>query len=179
MSTDENSAKRLLSLQIGVIGGAACDAPLVDQARRLGEQIASLGATLICGGRGGVMEAACRGAQEVGGRTVGILPGVDAADSPPNPYLDVRLFTGLGQARNLCVVLSCDAVIAVGGGWGTLSEIALARKHGVPVVLLNSWRLTSQEGLVDLPRAENAARTLDLALVEIDASGRRIVLDTV
>lgn len=179
MIDDENSAKHLASLQIGVIGAGTCEAELANHAKRLGEQIARLGGTLICGGRGGVMEAACRGAQEAGGRTVGILPGIDAADSPPNAYLDVRLFTGLGQARNLCVVLSCDAVIAVGGGWGTLSEIGLAQKHGVPLVLLHSWRLTSHEGTVDLPQADTAAVALELALTLIEASGRRIDLDTV
>ena len=172
MNTDENSAKRLLPLQIGVIGGGVCEAELAHQARQLGEQIARLGATLICGGRGGVMEAACRGAQEAGGRTVGILPGVDAADSPPNTYLDVRLFTGMGQARNLCVVLSSDVVIAVGGGWGTLSEIALAQKHGVPVVLLQSWQLEARDEEIHLPRAEDAAQALDLALAGIKTSGR-------
>ena len=87
------------------------------------------------------MAAAAEGAAAVGALTVGILPGADGSQSPPNPAIRLPLSTGMGQARNLVLVLSADAVIAVAGGWGTLSEIALAAKHGRPVVLLDSWRL--------------------------------------
>jgi uncharacterized protein (TIGR00725 family) len=87
------------------------------------------------------MEAAAQGCRQGGGLTVGILPGPGAGDTPPNPFVDVPIFTGIGQARNLVVVLTAQAVIAIGGGWGTLSEIALARKHGRPVVLLGDWSL--------------------------------------
>ena len=94
---------------------------------------------LVCGGLGGAMEAACRGAKGVGGTTVGILPGCDRATA--NPFVDVAVPTGLGQGRNLVIVHAADAVIAVGGGYGTLSEIALALRHGKPVVGLGSWEI--------------------------------------
>lgn len=87
------------------------------------------------------MEEAARGASAAGGLTVGILPGDDGAASPPNPWIGLPIYTGLGQGRNLVLVLSAQAVVAVAGGWGTLSEIALARKHGRPVALLESWSL--------------------------------------
>ena len=93
----------------------------------------------MCGGRSGVMEAACRGAKAVGGSTVGILPGPDRRDA--NDYLDVAIATGLGEARNAIIVRTVDAVIAISGGFGTLSEIGLARKMGRPVVGLGTWEL--------------------------------------
>jgi uncharacterized protein (TIGR00725 family) len=112
-----------------------------------------------------VMEAACRGARGAGGRTVGVLPGSDEAATPPNDHLDVVLYTGLAQARNQVVVLSAAAVIAVGGGWGTLSEIGLALKYRVPVVLLASWHLRRPDGLADplLLVARTAADAVALA----------------
>jgi uncharacterized protein (TIGR00725 family) len=93
----------------------------------------------VTGGRGGVMEAASKGAREAGGRTVGILPGVDRRDA--NPYLDFALASGMGEARNVLVVRAADGVVAVGGEWGTLSEIAFARKAAKPVVAIGSWEL--------------------------------------
>lgn len=92
------------------------------------------------------MAAASEGARKGGGEAVGVLPGRDARESPPNPYLSTTLFTGMGQARNLILVLSAGAVIAIGGGWGTLSEIAMALKHGIPVVVLKSWNLSRPDG---------------------------------
>ncbi len=92
------------------------------------------------------MEAAASGARSEGGSTVGILPGSDATQSTPNPAIDLAVYTGMGQARNVVLVLSADALIAVGGEWGTLSEIAMARKHGRPLVLLDSWRLEAPGG---------------------------------
>lgn len=136
-------------LQIAVVGAASCDEATAALARELGEQVARVGATLICGGRGGVMAAACEGARQAGGRTVGVLPGVDASDSAPNDHLDVVLYTGFQQARNQVLVLSAAAVVAVGGGWGTLSEISMALKYRVPVVLLASWHLRRPDGLSD------------------------------
>ncbi|MGH9382251.1 MAG: LOG family protein, partial [Thermoanaerobaculia bacterium] len=112
-------------------------------------RLAEAGATVVCGGLGGVMAAACHGAAAAGGRTVGILPGTDRGQSPPDPHVETAIFTGLGQARNLLVVLSGDAVIAVGGGWGTLSEIALARKHGRPVVQLAGAPARPPDGRAD------------------------------
>jgi uncharacterized protein (TIGR00725 family) len=105
----------------------------------IGEAIARAGHTVVCGGRQGVMEAAARGAAGAGGAAIGILPGYDASES--NPYLTHRIPTGLGHARNTVVVASGDAVIAVGGGFGTLSEIGLALKMGKPVVHIHSWDL--------------------------------------
>lgn len=105
------------------------------------------------------MEAACRGAQEAGGTTVGILPGHDRADA--NPYVDVAVATGLGEARNALVVRAADALIAVGGEYGTLSEIALALKAGKPVVGIDSWDLDRIERAGDAATA--VRRALDLA----------------
>jgi uncharacterized protein (TIGR00725 family) len=105
----------------------------------VGRLVAERGAVLVCGGRGGAMEAACRGAKQAGGLTVGILPGSDRSDA--NPYVDVALPTGLGEARNALVVRAADAVIAIGGGYGTLSEIALALKAGKPVIGLDTWEI--------------------------------------
>jgi uncharacterized protein (TIGR00725 family) len=153
-------------LQIAVVGAATCDDETLALARESGERIAEAGATLICGGRGGVMAAACAGARARGGRTVGILPGRDESASQPNEHLDVVLFTGLEQARNQVLVLSSAAVVAVGGGWGTLSEIALALKFRVPVVALKGWNLRRPDGLTDplLSHARTPADAVALAL---------------
>lgn len=136
-------------LQIAVVGGAESDKRLHRAAFTVGEALARVEVGLICGGRGGVMEAACRGALSAGGAAIGILPGADALETPPNDALSWAIFTGTGQARNLSVVLSSSAVIAIGGGWGTLSEIALALKHRVPVVILESWSLSRPDGAED------------------------------
>ncbi len=111
------------------------------------------------------MQAAAEGARSSGGSTVGILPGSGAAQSPPNHAIDLAIYTGMGQARNVVLVLSADAVIAVGGEWGTLSEIAMARKHGRPLVLLDSWRLEAPAGGdTELPaRATSAREAVELA----------------
>ena len=129
------------------------DEPTV-AAAEVGRLIAERGAVLVCGGRGGAMEAACRGAKEVGGLTVGILPGPDRSEA--NPFVDVVLPTGLGEARNALVVAAADVVIAIGGGYGTLSEIALALKVGKRVIGLGTWEI---EGVVaaESPEAAVAA----------------------
>lgn len=152
--------------QISVFGGASCDDRLYDLAVRTGELLARAGVRLVCGGGGGVMEAASRGARGAGGQVVGVLPGRGAAETPPNEAVDVALYTGLGQARNLVVALSGDAAIAIGGGWGTLSEIALALKHGVGVVTLESWSLERPDGRDEplLRRAASAEEAVRLAL---------------
>jgi uncharacterized protein (TIGR00725 family) len=108
-------------------------------AQELGRRLARAGAIVVCGGLGGVMEAACRGAKEEGGTTVGILPGADRGAA--NAYVDVAIPTGLGESRNALVARAADALIAVAGGYGTLSEIALALKAGKPVVGLGSWEI--------------------------------------
>lgn len=157
--------------QIAVIGAADAGPEVLDLARDVGRELARVDAVLVTGGRGGVMAGASEGARAGGGLTVGVLPGRGAAESPPNEDIEIALFTGLGQARNLVVVLSAEAVIAVGGGWGTLSEIALAAKHGIPVVLLGSWRFEAPEGSVAadserqlIQRATSAEEAVRLAL---------------
>jgi len=135
----------LRAIQIGVIGPAGLDDATSRAAERVGELIAREGAVLVCGGLGGAMEAAARGAVSAGGMTLGILPGASADDA--NPYIKTVVVTDMGHARNAIVVRSSDAVIAVGGGYGTLSEIALAMKCGIPVVGLNTWRASRGDGL--------------------------------
>lgn len=122
--------------RIAVIGAGDADDADLERARKLGARLAEAGAVVICGGLGGVMEAAARGCVEGGGTTVGLLPGRD--DSRANPWITLPLATGMGEARNALVVRSAEAVIAVGGSWGTLSEIALAKKMGVPVAILGA-----------------------------------------
>jgi uncharacterized protein (TIGR00725 family) len=145
-------------IRIAVCGAGNGDAPLLRLAEQVGEEIARAGAALVCGGLGGVMEAAARGAQVHGGTTIGVLPGDDA--SAANPWISFPLPTGMGEARNALVVRFVDAVIAVGGEWGTLSEIALARKMGVPVVLLEP---TLADGL-ELETADSAEDAVRRAL---------------
>jgi len=125
------------SVHLGVVGAGAADRELADLSYRVGRAAAQSGAVLVCGGLGGVMEGACRGAAEAGGLCVAILPGPDPRDS--NPWATAVVATGLGHARNAVIVQSADAVIALPGSWGTLSEVALARKSGRPVVGLRAW----------------------------------------
>lgn len=123
-------------MQIAVIGASVCTPEEKEWAETVGFLIAGNHETLICGGRGGVMEAACAGAKKEGGcTTVGILPGTEGG----NPYLDVIIRTGLGVARNAVIVNSADSVIAIGGGAGTLSEIGMALKQRIPVFGLKTW----------------------------------------
>jgi hypothetical protein len=117
----------------------------------VGRLVAERGAVVVCGGLGGTMEAACRGAKQAGGTTVGILPGLDRSQA--NPFVDVALPTGLGEARNVLVVRAADAVIAIGGGYGTLSEIALALKAGKRVIGLGTWEI---EGVAAVDGVEAA-----------------------
>jgi uncharacterized protein (TIGR00725 family) len=126
-------------MYVAVIGSAVCDEEAAAVAEAVGREIARRGSVLVCGGRGGVMEAACRGAKAEGGTTVGILPGTDRNQA--NPFVDVPIATGLGEARNAVVVRTADVVIAVTGGYGTLSEIGLALKMGRPVIGLGTWEL--------------------------------------
>ena len=130
------------TLFVAVIGSASCSPEVAELAEQVGRQLARQRVILVCGGRGGVMEAACRGAKAEGGTTVGILPGMDRQEA--NAYVDIPIVTGLGEARNAIVVRTADAVIAVSGGYGTLSEIGLALKMGRPVVGLGTWELCQQ-----------------------------------
>jgi uncharacterized protein (TIGR00725 family) len=153
-------------LTLGLVGGDTCTESESKLAFETGRQIARSEAVLVCGGGAGVMEAGCSGAKTASGVTIGVMPGDGPRSSPPNPHLDFVLYTGLGQGRNQIVVLSSDAVIAVGGEWGTLSEIAMAKKHRIPVVLLQSWIVEGPHGhgLDDLPRAATAKEAVAKAV---------------
>lgn len=122
---------------IGVVGPGEAGPAESERAEEVGAEIARAGAVLVCGGLGGVMAAACRGAVELGGLTVGLLPGEDRKAA--NEWVAVAVPTGLGEARNVLLVRAADALVAIGGGWGTLSEIALALRAGLPVVGIGSW----------------------------------------
>ena len=124
-------------LRVTVVGASRCDQATASIAERVGHEIARRGGVLICGGLGGAMEAAARGAKAAGGTTVGILPGPDGEDA--NPYIDIPIATGMGEARNVINVRAADAVVAVAGSYGTMSEIAVALGLGIPVVAVSSW----------------------------------------
>jgi uncharacterized protein (TIGR00725 family) len=135
---------------VAVVGSGVATDELYEKAREVGRLIAERGATVICGGLSGVMEAATRGATEAGGMVIGILPDEDRRRQ--NGYLAYSVATGVGQARNLAVVCSGDVVIAVGGEYGTLSEIGLARKVGRPVVVLEGWDLGEHVSAASSPK---------------------------
>ncbi len=126
-------------VHVSVVGAGECDGRDASQAEEVGRLLAERDAVLVCGGRTGVMEAACRGARSAGGTTVGILPGPDRREA--NPHVEIALPTGMGELRNGLVARAGDAVIAIGGEYGTLSEIGFALKLGRPVVGLRSWEL--------------------------------------
>jgi uncharacterized protein (TIGR00725 family) len=130
-------------LRIAVIGGSRAGRQAVESAFEVGRLAARAGAVVVCGGLSGVMEAACRGAREEGGLTIGILPGGSPAEA--NPWVDVPVATGLGYTRNALVVMNADAVIAVDGEYGTLSEIAYGRIQGKKVVGLGTWDVKGVE----------------------------------
>lgn len=149
--------------QIAVIGSGRCeqDSELAQLAEQVGEGLARAGAVLVCGGLGGVMEAAARGAAEAGGEVLGILPATSVENA--NPHCTHVVATGIGHGRNLAVVSSGEAVIAVGGEWGTLSEIGFARAIGRTVVALRSWMLKG-EGAMDSAPGIVVASTPDEAV---------------
>ena len=148
---------------IAVVGPGSAGEVELALAEEAGAAVAAAGCGLVCGGLGGVMEAACRGARSRGGLTLGLLPGLDR--DAANGWVIVAVPTGLGEARNALVVRAADAVVAIGGGWGTLSEIALALKTGVPVVGVGTWEPaiggSSVEGIV---AAEGAVEAVEEAL---------------
>ena len=143
---------------IAVIGGSTCSDAEVALAEATGRLLAEQGAILVCGGLSGVMEAAARGVQTNGGTTVGILPGDDP--SAANRYITVPLATGLGEMRNFLIVRVAQALIAIGGGIGTLSELALAQRVRKPVVGLHD----AFRNAIDIPRVEHAAEAVEWAL---------------
>jgi uncharacterized protein (TIGR00725 family) len=148
---------------VAVVGGGICSSEEAGLAEAVGRGLAEAGAILVCGGMGGVMAAACRGAKSAGGLTVGVLPGISASDT--NPYVDVPIVTGMGEARNVIVVRTAMAVIAVGGEFGTLSEVAFALKLGRPVIGLGTWELAKQGRPLDaVIKASTAEEAVRLAL---------------
>lgn len=139
---------------ISVIGAGSCEKKIYEIAEEIGRLIAEKGATLVTGGLGGVMEAASKGAKEAGGITVGILPGFSKDEA--NPYVMIPITTGLSHARNIIIVRSADAVIAVAGEYGTLSEIAIALKLGKPVIGIETW--DNIEGIVKASSPDEAVQ---------------------
>ncbi len=131
-------------MNVSVVGGFKCSKRAYDDAYHLGKFIAHQGWTVVCGGGAGVMEAVCRGAKEEGGLTIGILPSYTGEEA--NPYLDVKIPTGLGYARNVLVVRASPVVVAVDGKYGTLSEIAFALNEGKPVLGIGTWKIKGVKG---------------------------------
>lgn len=151
---------------IAVVGAGKCSKKLRDQAAEVGRRVAEAGAVLICGGMGGIMEGAARGAKEAGGVTIGILPTDNLADA--NEYIDYPIATGFGEARNIMVVRSADAVIAFPGKYGTLSEMGFALKARKPVISVNAWRLGDE-----IHQAETPEEAADLALKLAGDAGKK------
>ncbi|MGQ0792946.1 MAG: TIGR00725 family protein [Deltaproteobacteria bacterium] len=145
-----------MKIAIGVIGIAKASPEELSTAEEVGSEIAKRGCVLISGGLGGVMLAACRGAKSQGGITVGIIPGGSKAGA--NRYVDIPVVTAMSHARNVIIVRSCDALVAVGGSWGTLSEIAFAMKLRIPVVGIKTWEVSS-----DIKMAQTPEEAVDLA----------------
>jgi uncharacterized protein (TIGR00725 family) len=154
---------------VGVVGPSVADAQDLLDAAALGRGLAQRGHVVVCGGLGGVMEAVSREAAGAGALVLGLLPGTDRADA--NPHVSVAVPTGLGELRNALLVRSSDVVVSVGGSWGTLSEVALAVRTGVPVIAVRGWQVTAEEG--DGPSALDVGpyrvASADDALVALDA----------
>lgn len=151
---------------IAVIGGSQPSSEEAKLAEAVGRELAKRGAILVCGGLGGVMEAACKGASSEGGITIGILPG-DSRQAA-NPYVQIPIVTGMGYARNVAVVRTAQAVIAIGGNYGTLSEISHALQSGIPVIALNTWTLSKndrQDNSITI--VQSPAEAVDKALSSI------------
>ena len=140
-------------MYVAVIGPGQADPEQEEAARQIASDLGRRGAVIVCGGLGGVMAAACQGAKSAGATTVGLLPGSDRRAA--NEWVDIAIPTGLGQGRNLLVARTADVVLAVGGGYGTLSEIAFALRAGIPVIGLGSWDI---DGVVAAKDAGEAAR---------------------
>jgi len=148
-------------LQIGVIGAGSASDSEIAVAEEVGAEIARRGHVLVCGGLGGVMEAAAKGAKSAGGLTVGILPGESASDA--NQYIDVKIVSAMSHARNAIIARTSDALIAVGGGAGTLSEIALGLKIGRPVVLVENGLPDFYPDSKDVVIAKNPGHAIDIS----------------
>jgi uncharacterized protein (TIGR00725 family) len=157
--------------QIAVCGSSRSDGELDRQAAEIGRRLAEAGAVVVCGGRDGIMSAVAEAATGVGGEVIGVLM-ADDLDSG-NPHLTHVVATGIGQARNLAVVASADAVIALGGEWGTLSEIAFARRLERPVVTLDSWSLSGRGAMAEAPGVVPASDPADAVARALAAAGER------
>jgi uncharacterized protein (TIGR00725 family) len=154
---------RYPSPRIAVVGERDATPDLARIAEDVGRELGRRGAIVVCGGMGGVMQAAAKGCSESGGLVVGILPGMDAAEA--NPYVGLPVVTGMGEGRNIIVVRSAQAVIAIGGSYGTLSEIALALRLGRPVVGLQTWVFYRERSAPDpVHRASDPRHAVELAL---------------
>ena len=154
---------------IGVIGASIAEVKDENIAYEIGQEIALEGYMLLCGGMGGIMEAACRGAKSNNGTTIGILPGENSSDA--NKYIDIPIVTGISHARNIIIVRSCDVIIAVGGEFGTLSEIAFALKLNKPVIGINTWNVS--ESII---KADNAKQAVAKAVEHIAVISNNIKL---
>ena len=150
---------------MAVIGAGQATPAQEQVAERVGVLLAEAGAVLVSGGRGGDMLASCRGAHGRGGLTVGLLPGLDRAEG--NPFLTVALPTGMGELRNGLVARTADGLIAIGGGWGTLSEIGFAMRLGRPLVAVGSWAVAGPEGGASYPTVETAEAAVSWVLREL------------
>ncbi|MEZ0446536.1 TIGR00725 family protein [Cellulomonas sp. ICMP 17802] len=148
---------------VAVVGPSEASADELADAEAVGRGLAQRGHVVLCGGHGGVMEAVARGAADAGGTVVGLLPGTDRTAA--NPHVTVAIPTGLGEMRNALLVRSSDVVVSVGGSWGTLSEVALAVRTGVPVVALRGWPLPGDPAL-------HPVATVDAALEAVETLGR-------
>lgn len=145
---------------IAVVGAGKCSKKLQDQAAEVGRYVAENGGTIVCGGLGGIMEGAARGAKEAGGATIGVLPGDDS--SAANEFIDVVIPTGFGEARNIIVVRTADAVVALPGKYGTLTEIAFALLAHKPVISVAAWKFGDEVHQASTPR-EAAELAMELA----------------
>ncbi len=157
---------------VGVIGASKAGDELKTIAEEVGQEIASRGAAVVCGGLTGVMEAVCKGARERGGVTIGILPSDWKEDA--NPHVQIPIVTGIGVARNAIITRTADVLIAVGGQFGTLSEIGYALNMGKTVVTIDSWRLEDacDDPIPNLIRAEGPKHAVDIALGAIGRHNR-------
>lgn len=155
---------RKQKITISVIGGSSIGSKVENMAEDVGKMIAELGCVLVCGGLGGAMEAAAKGAKKAGGITIGILPGKEKEDA--NPYIDIALPTSIGYARNTIVACSADIIIALPGSYGTTSEICYGLVYGRPVIDLGNWDMTGMTPAKDLADAEAKVRKLIKKLSE-------------
>jgi len=155
--------------QISVIGSGSCgqDSEPAELAEQVGERLAEAGIAVVCGGLGGVMEAVSRGAAQAGGTVIGIVPWDSPAEA--NPHCTHVISTGIGEARNLAVVASGEAVIAIGGEWGTLSEIGHARKIGRAVIALHSWTLSGRDEMEGAPGVIPASSAQEAVAAALEA----------